>query len=274
MNETAAANYLTVNRDLWNARTPVHVGSRLYDVAGFLQNPCRLKEIERELLGDLQGQTTLHLQCHFGMDTISLGTLGAQPLGLDFSEVAIAEARRLAAAVGSSATFVCADVYETRRAVPEQFDLVFSSYGAIGWLPELTPWAGVVADSLRPGGRFVFAEFHPMLMTFSDDFSEIQYSYFNREPITEETAGTYADNAAQINLPGIGWNHPLAEVLGALLAAGLRLTRFQEYDYSPYDCFQNMVETAPGRYMIRGREGKLPLVYALEAVKPSLKKLE
>jgi SAM-dependent methyltransferase len=267
MNPPSAGDYLHMNRALWNARVPVHVGSRSYDVAGFLRNPCCLTEIEREMLGEVRGRSALHLQCHFGMDTISLATLGARAVGLDFSEVAIAEARRLAAATGAAATFVCADVYETRKVVREQFDLVFSSFGAIGWLPELTTWAGVVADSLRPGGRFVFAEFHPMLMTFADDFSEIQYSYFNREAIVEETAGTYADPAAVIDLPSVGWNHPLAEVLGALLAAGLRLTRFQEDDYSPFGCFRNMVETAPGRHMIRGREGKLPMFYALEAVK-------
>lgn len=267
MNPSTATDYLNVNRALWNARVPVHVGSRVYDVAGFLKAPCCLTELEREMLGEVRGQTALHLQCHFGLDTISLATLGARAVGLDFSEVAIAEARRLAEATGSAATFVCADVYETRQVVREQFDLLFSSFGAIGWLPELTAWARVVADSLRAGGRFVFAEFHPMLMSFADDFSEIQYSYFNREAIVEERAGTYADATAVINLPSVGWNHPFAEVLGALLAAGLRLTRFEEYDYSPFGCFQNMVETAPGRYMVRGREGKLPLVYALEMVK-------
>lgn len=262
-----AADYLTVNRALWNARVPVHVAARSYDVAGFLQNPCCVGEIEREFLGDVRGQSALHLQCHFGKDTISLATLGARAVGLDFSEVAIAEARRLAAEAGAAATFVCSDVYETRKVVREEFDLVFSSFGAIGWLPELKSWARVVAESLRPGGRFVFVEFHPMLMSFADDFSDIQYSYFNREAIVEQEAGSYADRTAEIKLPSVGWNHPFAEVLGELLAAGLRITRFQEYDYSPHDCFQNIVETAPGRWMIRGREGKLPMVYALEAVR-------
>jgi hypothetical protein len=131
----------------------------------------------------------------------------------------------------------------------------------------MTAWARVVADSLEPGGRFVFAEFHPVVWTFSEDFSKLEYSYFNGGPMTCTDEGTYADLEAPIRLPGVSWNHPLAELLGALLAAGLRLTRFEEYDYSPHDCFQNTVETAPGRYQIAGLEGKIPMVCALEARK-------
>jgi SAM-dependent methyltransferase len=262
-----ALNYQAINRKLWNARTPVHVGSAMYDVPGFIKNPSSLKEIETALLGDIRGKTALHLQCHFGMDTISLGQLGAHATGLDFSEAAIEQARQLARETGSEAVFVCADVYDAPRVLGRTFDLVFSSYGTIGWLPDLRAWGRVVADSLTPGGRFIFAEFHPFVWTFSNDFSRVEYSYFNRAPIVETREGTYADPHAAIGLPAVGWNHPLQDVLGALLQAGLRLSRFEEYDYSPYDCFENTVETAPGRFMIKGMEGKLPMVYALEAIK-------
>jgi SAM-dependent methyltransferase len=262
-----ALNYQSINRRLWNARTPFHVTSSFYDVPGFIKNPFSLKEIEVGFLGEIRGRTVLHLQCHFGQDTISLGKLGGQAIGLDFSETAINEARQLANATGSDAAFVCADVYEAPKTLGRTFDVVFSSYGAIGWLPDLRAWGRVVADLLKTGGRFVFAEFHPFVWTFSGDFSKVKHSYFNTAPIVETTAGTYADTAAGIGLPSVGWNHPLKDVLAGLLEAGLSLRRFEEYDYSPYNCFQNTVEVSPGRFMIKGMEGKLPMVYALEAIK-------
>jgi len=262
-----AQNYQTINRRLWDARAEAHVRSKLYDVPAFIRKPFSLKEIEIGFLGDIRDKTVLHLQCHFGQDTISLGQLGAQATGLDFSGTAIEEARKLAQATASDASFVCADVYDTSKVLGRTFDVVFSSYGTIGWLPDLRAWGRVVADCLKPGGRFVFAEFHPILWIFNDDFTKLEYSYFNRGLIVEEKAGTYADSSAVIDLPGVSWNHPLQDVLGSLLEAGLTLNRFAEYDYSPYDCFPNTVETSPGHFMIKGMDGKIPMVYALEATK-------
>jgi SAM-dependent methyltransferase len=262
-----ALNYQSINRTLWNARTPLHLKSGFYDLPGFIKNPSSLKEIELELLGNIQGKRALHLQCHFGQDTISLGKLGARTTGLDFSEAAIEQARLLATATASDAIFVRADVYDAPKVLGRTFDLVFSSYGTIGWLPDLRTWAKVIASSLKPGGRFIFAEFHPFVWTFNSDFTALEYSYFNRTPIFENKAGTYGDTTAAIRLPAVCWNHPLKDVLGALLEAGLTLKRFEEYDFSPYNCFHNTVETSPGRFMIKGIEGKLPMVYGLEAIK-------
>lgn len=260
-------NYLEINRALWNARTRYHVSSAMYDVPGFLKTRFCLKEIETRLLGVIRGKSVLHLQCHFGMDTLSLASLGAKVTGLDLSDTAIDQARQLAKEAGLEAEFVCANVYEAREMLKETYDVVFTSYGTIGWLPDMRRWARVVADSLKPGGRFVFVEFHPVVWAFSEDFSRLEYSYFNVAPIVEQSTGTYADRTASINLPGVGWNHSLHEVLGALLEAGLQLRKFEEFDYSPQDCFEKSVEVAPGRFMIQGMEGKLPLVYALEMVK-------
>jgi ubiquinone/menaquinone biosynthesis C-methylase UbiE len=207
------------------------------------------------------------MQCHFGQDTLSLARMGAKVTGIDFSGEAIKRARELNDQLGLDATFICTDIYTLPEVLDKQFDIVFTSYGTIGWLPDMQRWAGVVARFLKPGGSFVFAEFHPVVWMFNNTFSAVEYSYFNREAIVETLSGTYAAREADIKMKEIGWNHDLAEVLQNLIAAGLNLTSFQELDYSPYNCFQNMVEIAPQKFQIKGLEGKIPMMYALVAVK-------
>ena len=205
--------------------------------------------------------------------------MGAEVTGLDLSPRAIAEARELAARAGLAADFVEGDVYAAPGLIGGDFDVVFASYGAIGWLPDVDRWAAVVAHFLRPGGRLVFAEFHPVPWMLDADFRELTYAYSSPEPIVE-TEGTYADvsahsasfptagsgRAGQAHAPQemVTWNHGLGDVIGALLRRGLRLEHFAEHDYSPYAIYGGRgVEVAPGRWMISGLERKLPLVYAL-----------
>jgi SAM-dependent methyltransferase len=147
----------------------------------------------------------------------------------------------------------------------EKFDVVFATYGTIGWLPDMERWAKLIRDFLKPSGKLVFAEFHPAVWMLNDEFSEISYSYFNTGPIVETYSGSYADKKADLKEEYVMWNHSISEVLGALLAHGLVITQFHEYDFSPYPCFNNTIETAPGRFMIRGLEKKLPMVYAFVA---------
>ncbi len=261
-------DYLSLNKAMWNDRTEVHLNTPFYDVAGFLSGNNTLKDPELSLLGDIAGKSLLHLQCHFGLDTLSLARLGAAVTGLDFSERAIAEAETLALKAGLQARFICANVYDWSRHDNTTYDLVFSSYGTIGWLPDIEAWAQVISAALNPGGRFIFAEFHPVVWMFDDKFREIQFSYFQREAIVEEVSGTYADPKAAIQHTTVSWNHSLDQVIMALLRSGLQLRSFREYDYSPYDCFSGLRELAPGKFQLSGLEGKLPMVYALEAVKP------
>lgn len=254
---------------MWNERAKVHVTSAFYDVEAFLAGKNMLMPIELPLLGDLTGKDLLHLQCHFGVDTLCLARMGATVTGVDLSDESIRQADALAAKAGLSGTFICANVYDTPQSLSNSFDVVFTSYGTIGWLPDLDKWAAVIARCLRPGGRFVFAEFHPTLWMFDDAFTHVKYSYFNLEEIVEEVSGTYADRYAKLTATGISWNHALEEVITALLKQGLQITHFSEYDYSPYNCFDKTVEIAPGKWQIQGMEGKLPMVYALTAVKPA-----
>jgi 2-polyprenyl-3-methyl-5-hydroxy-6-metoxy-1,4-benzoquinol methylase len=262
-----AANYIEINKALWNQKTSHHVASDFYNVKAFVEGENSLKDIELELLGDVRGKSILHLQCHFGQDTLSLARMGTKVTGMDFSEEAIAQARVLAQQLELDAEFICCNVYDLPQHLDKQFDIVFASYGVIGWLPDMQEWARVVSRFVRPGGMFLFVEFHPVVWMFSYDFSMVEYSYFNKEAIIETMTGTYAEPDAPIQAQEIGWNHSMAEVMQSLIDAGLRVDALREYDYSPCNCFKNTVEVSPGKYQVRGMEGKLPMVYAVRATK-------
>lgn len=259
--------YFSANKHLWNQRTLVHRDSDFYNLAGFKAGETVLTPIELNELGDVKGKSLLHLQCHFGMDSLDWARRGARVTGVDLSDEAIKEAEALNNEMGLDARFVCCNVYDTSAHVKEQFDIVFTSYGTIGWLPDLQPWATMIAERLKPGGLFYIAEFHPVLWMFDDDFTHIRYSYENREVIVTENEGTYTDRNADIKGKEYSWNHSISEVLTALLGAGLRLTSFREHMFSPYPCFRNMTDSGKGEWHIKGMEGKLPMVYSLKAVK-------
>jgi len=260
--------YLSVNKALWNKKVPVHFDSNFYNNPAFLKSLNSLNSIELDLLGDLDGKKVLHLQCHFGQDTISLQKLGAQATGVDFSETAIEKARDLSEQCQIFPEFVCSDIYELDKNLKGQFDMIFTSYGTIGWLPDLNKWAEILDHFLKPGGIFLIVEFHPMIWVFDHNFTKFVYSYFNRAAIVEKEEYSYTDGAA-IELNSVSWNHPFSEVFGALLGKNLVIDDFQEYDYSPYDCFSNTTKIDEYKYQIKGMEGKLPMVYSLKVTKPA-----
>lgn len=268
---TPDADWFALNRASWDARTPVHLASRFYDLAAFKAGACSLREIEREQVGDVAGRSLLHLQCHFGQDTLSWARRGARVTGLDLSGASVAAARSLAAELGLDARFVEANVFDAPEALGgETFDVVFTSYGALGWLPRLAPWARAVAACLRPGGAFHLVEFHPAVWMWDDAFERVAYAYdAPDEPIESEQTGTYADRDAPIALRDVGFNHGLGSVVTALLDVGLRVERLREYPWSPYDVLPDMEEISPGRYQMRRFGAKLPLVYGLVARRPA-----
>ena len=156
-------DYLALNKKLWDNKVASHVASDFYDMPAFLDGKNVLKPIELDLLGDINSESILHLQCHFGQDSLCLARMGAQVVGIDLSPKAIQKAQELNEELGLNAQFTCCDVYETRQYVSQKFDTVFTSFGTIGWLPDLDKWAKVIADSLKPGGRLIFVEFHPVV---------------------------------------------------------------------------------------------------------------
>ena len=256
------------NKKLWNKRTIVHKDSSFYDVPSFLQGKSSLTKIETEELGEVSGKKILHLQCHFGMDSLSLARMGADVTGVDLSDTAIEEARKLNDQLSLNAKFICCNVYDLKEHLNGRFDIVFTSYGVIGWLPDLTKWAEIISGFLRPGGFFYMAEFHPMVWMFDDDFTEIEYYYHNRETITVDSHGTYTNFDADIRGREYSWNHSISEVLNPLLSQKLQLIFFNEFSYSPYPCFKKVVRGGDGNWRIPGLEDKIPMVYSLKAFKP------
>ena len=259
--------YFEANKDLWNQRTAVHKDSAFYDLAGFKAGTNVLTPIEINEIGDVEGKSLLHLQCHFGMDTMSFSRMGAKCTGVDLSDDAIRLAKEINDELKLDAKFICCNVYDTAEFVKEQFDIVFTSYGTVGWLPDLDPWAKVIAERLKPGGIFYMAEFHPVVWMFDDDFTHIKYHYDNKDLIVMEDQPTYTGDKNEISGKEYSWNHSISEVLNALINAGLKIEFFNEHTFSPYSNFKNSVETETGKWHIKGMEGKIPMVYSLRARK-------
>lgn len=254
-------DYLIINKKAWDAKTKAHVKSSFYDVPAFKEGKNTLNDIEMKALGDVSGKRLLHLQCHFGLDSMSWARLGAEVTGVDLSSVAIDQARLLSESCNIPASFVCDDVMNYMQQ-PREFDVVFTSYGAICWLPDIKAWAQGVARQLKPGGTFFMAEFHPVYDLI------VGYPYFHQaEPDIEEEA-VYTENKTGHEKQTIAvWSHPLGDVLSALLEAGLVIQSFEEFNYSPYDCFDDMEEGAAGQFCIKHNGQDVPLVYALKAIK-------
>ena len=200
-------DYLAANNALWEEWTAIHETSSFYDLEGFKAGGSRLRTYEVDEVGEVTGKSLLHLQCHFGIDTLSWARLGARVTGADFSDRAIQLARSLAAELGLAATFVCSDLYDLPAVLDEQFDVVYTSHGVLGWLPDLERWAGVVAHFLRPGGVFYLTEIHPVAQAFAEEPGlRLGYPYFPRpEPLASPVQGSYADPTAQVRQPVEYW---------------------------------------------------------------------
>lgn len=266
MNHTDPA-YFDANRESWNKRTMIHKDSAFYDLEGFRNGKSSLNKIELDQLGDVNGKSLLHLQCHFGQDTMSWQRLGAACTGVDLSDEAIRVAIEVNAELGLNTKFICCNVYDLPAHLDEQFDIVFTSYGTVGWLPDLDKWAKVISRFLKPGGCFYMVDFHPTLWMMDENFQSVKYNYFNTEVIAEEITGTYTDRHAPIRSIEYSWNHPFCELLGALIRNGLTIEQFNEYPYSPYNCFNNLEQGPDGMWRIRGMEEKMPMLYSISAVK-------
>ncbi|KTD57652.1 class I SAM-dependent methyltransferase [Legionella shakespearei] len=261
-------NYFEVNKNTWNQRVNIHKDSTFYDLNSFKAGKSSLiSAIERKELPDVMDKTLLHLQCHFGMDTLSWAREGAIVTGIDFSDKAIEVAKQLTTDLQLNANFICSNVYDLKSNLEGTFDVVFTSYGVIGWLPDLDHWANIIAHFLKPGGIFYIAEFHPIVFMFDDNMEFIKYHYDNHELIELEIEKTYTDGDATIQGKEYGWNHSLSEVINALISQGLKIELFNEFNYSPFPCFPNLVEGDDGYWRIKGLEGKIPMVYSIRARK-------
>ena len=265
--------YTTANRKLWNAWTKIHENSEFYDNASFKAGRNTLRTIELEELGDVSGKSLLHLQCHFGQDTLSWARLGANVTGVDLSDEAIALAQSLAAELNLKAHFICSDIFELD--LHEQFDIVFTSYGVLAWLNDLPRWAEVIARHLKPGGTFYIVEIHPFTDTLNDWEAEkhlsICYSYFQPdEPMTYDAETSYAEPDAQHTEPitNYQWSHSLGEILNSLIDAGLQIQYLHEF---PMTVFQHlpMMEERDDWWRLPEGSPELPFLFSLKANKPA-----
>ncbi len=263
---------LETNRAWWDERVALHADSPFYDLDRVRAGASALDPIEETEIGDVRGASLLHLQCHFGMSTLSLARAGAGVTGVDFSTPAVDLARRLAAEFDLEARFVCCDLYEVPHAVPETFDVVFTSYGVLSWLPDLAAWAAVVAQALRPGGRFHLVELHPAACMYDDESTEprLRYPYFRgSEPLRIQRRGSYAvPNAETTHEVTYSWPAAISDVLTALLEAGLRVESFREYSSCHEQLRPWLVPTGAGQWTTPPELPAVPLVYALRATRP------
>ena len=271
--------YRARNLAAWDERAPAHARAPGYNVQRFLDDPQYLSDVVRfdlPRLGDIAGLDGLHLQCHIGTDTVSLARLGASMTGLDFSGASIAEAQRLATAIGADATFVQADAYAAVEVLGrERFDFVFTGIGALCWLPDVARWGAVVHELLKPGGFLFIREGHPMMWTLDEQVEDalvVRYPYFEvAEPVTDDYEGSYVDTdttfAASVSH---SWNHGIAETVMALVDRGMQLELLVEHDSAPWEALGGKVaEDDRGEWrLIDGRE-RLPMTYTLRARKPA-----
>jgi len=262
--------YLEYNKKFWNERVSIHKESELYELENFKLGKNKLHTLEREELGDVKGKSILHLQCHFGMDTLSLARLGADVTGVDFSDEAIKEAKALNDELDLNAEFILSDVYFLPKIMDKKFNIVFTSYGVLAWLPDLNMWAKVVNHFLKDDGFFYIVEIHPTSMVFDNEGEikelKVKYPYFRKtKPLEFEEQGSYANPEAKTRCnKTYEWIYSLTDVFTSLLDAGLSIEFFREFPFTVYPQFP---------FMKRGKDGywraeeEIPLLFSLKAIK-------
>jgi ubiquinone/menaquinone biosynthesis C-methylase UbiE len=261
--------YFETNRHRWNELVAIHASSEEYNLEGFIAGESSLHRVELDKLGKVQGKSILHLQCHFGLDSISWARLGAKVTGVDFSETAIELAREIAKKVGVEVEFVCSNLYDLPKVHEGQYDIVFTSYGVLCWLNDIGEWARIVAQFLKPNGVFLLVESHPFMWVFDDESMELKqrYSYWHSEkPLMWEEDGTYADRDAKlINKKSYEWQHTVSEVLNALIQAGLIIEEVNEYPELVWAPVPSSVKTGDREFRIPG--DPLPQMWSVLASK-------
>jgi SAM-dependent methyltransferase len=263
-------NWRSANRANWDERVDLHLEAESYDLGPLRNGRGELTPIEESEIEPVYGLHILHLQCHFGRDTLTLAQRGASVVGLDFSPRAITVARTLADELGLSnrARFIEADVYEAPKILNERFDLVFVNWGAIGWLPAVSRWAEVVAHFIKPGGALYQVECHPFSEVFDNEEGETKpaYSipYFIGEALRLDDPSDYASSRPLKNAVRYEWIHPLGETITALLDTGLTLKWLHEHDSIPFQRYKVLVRDSHGMYRWPDK-GRFPLSYSLRA---------
>jgi SAM-dependent methyltransferase len=267
-------DWLATNRDLWDERVPLHMASDFYRVEEFKAGRPALLGFEIDELGPLDGLRLVHLQCHFGLDTLDIARLHptVEVTGVDFSAPAVDAAARLARELhlADRARFVLSDVYHAAEAVGNAgFDVVYTGKGALLWLPDLERWAEVVRDLLVPGGYLYLSELHPVADALGEDDPVPVRDYFATEATVLDEPGSYADpTLPTVHNVSYEWIHPVSRVISALLGAGLQLELFHEWAFTLDSQHSFLVPREGARGRCWPGPGSLPLMYSLKAIRP------
>jgi len=266
---------IEINRRNWNERTPIHAASGMYNVEGFKAGRITLTDIEIDEIGPVAGKSLLHLQCHFGMDTMSWARLGAEATGVDLSDVSIDLANELTNELGLGARFIRSNVYDLPEVLDDEFDIVYTALGALCWLPDLTRWAQVIARFLKPGGIFYMLDEHPAGRIFHSVTSvdgtedlELRYAYFPdpKGLLEEGERNTYAGSGS-ISTPVYEWQHSISEIVNALIGAGLKLEFIHEFPFSFFQAQSQMRRSTDGWWRLEKYDGNIPFMLSIQATK-------
>ena len=272
--------YQQANLKLWNAWATLHAGMKSddygYNIEAFKAGRSTLYQLDIDAVGDVAGKSLLHLQCHIGVDTLSWARRGARVVGADFSDKAVAVAQQVNDELGLGGRFVRSDLYKLPEVLDEQFDVVFTSYGVLTWLPDIPRWGQIVGHFLKPGGVFYIAEIHPFLSIFDErntnSLTELRlaYPYFHRsEPTQWPVEGSYADPTAQIgSLTEYGWFYSLSDVINALIEAGLTIEYMREYPFCCFKALPFLERRDDGWWYPPDNSDLLPMTFTIRAHKP------
>ncbi len=261
------SDYIAANKKWWNAVTPIHSRSKLYDLPGFKKGKSSLESIETQEVGNVRGKTMLHLMCHFGMDTLSWAREGAIVTGVDMSDNAITLAKKLRREIGVPATFICSDIFKLTNVMDKKFDIIFTSYGVLCWLSNIKKWGKIINHFLKDDGMFYIADLHPFCNILSHDF-KIFYKYFDKGPYIDDSEGTYADWSAPVKGITYEWSYTISDVVNALIEQGLKIEYVHEFPFTMYDQFPGFMEqNGKGQYVLKNKKNQIPLLFSLKATK-------
>jgi SAM-dependent methyltransferase len=261
---------MEVNKRRWNEKVQANQVTPVYDVEGFINGASTLLPIELLEVGPVQGKDMLHLQCHFGMDTLSWARMGARITGVDFSPDAISMARELSLRTGVPAEFLECNIYDLDRLGLGKFDVIFTSYGVLCWLPDLGPWARWISDHLRPGGFFYVVDNHPFGSLIDEncrDFFRASYPYFSKEPLMFDDDVPIIDDGHEFrNKTRYEWMHPISDIVNALADSGLRIEFLHEFPFCFFPMHPSMVKGEDGYWHLPGNF-YVPMLFSLKAKK-------
>jgi SAM-dependent methyltransferase len=266
--------YINTNKKRWEELAELHFKSEFYGVETFKKGGISISELEINEVGDVRGKKLLHLQCHFGKDTLSWARLGARVTGVDFSSRAIELAQQLSTEIGIEAIFIQSDIYALDRTSlePSSFDIVFTSNGAIYWLPDLKSWAQYISHYLKPNGFFYILDSHPTGNIFNDECEDdliIRYPYFHLEkPLEFDEEGSYADEEAKLtNKKEYGWVHDMGSIVNSIIDAGLRIEFLHEYPFVAWKMFPFLEQKEDDWWHLPEKFQRIPLTFSIKASK-------